>query len=571
MHPATPPIGQPAQGRPGEQPSPSAAATGYPSAPVGGKGPAPVVSEPAEGWQAAYEKANRKSRIFMATTGVAAVLALGLGAWEGPKPPPHPVSASRDRATRRRRTGRYWFWRSRCRRSRCRRDTRWTRTGMGSTWHRRPRRGPGMGGLASNFFNSDGSVNQAQVEQLKQMLSSGNGPTLAGFKNLLTHAVTDGELTQAQADKLLAALGSQAAPPEAANKVRPQRRRPAPRPPAPSAPPTPVWRGRLPSFPPHGPAGVVLADDPIPSPRCPWFTQDDSRPSTVSISSSAAPTPPTSPRHRVCGSGWHVHQLLRPDASTGRTRPGRAALDLPGFGRSEADISRDYSLERHARAVIDFLRLQEGPVNLVGNFAGRRHRHHRRRPAPRPGHDVDVARPGAAVLQTAPGPTSDPAGVAAACCRLLERTIGEQTPEQRVDETMKLCFGDPSRIPPHRRAEAINEHRLRAGLPHIWDAFVESSRGLGRGFIPWGRNYLWNRLDEVEAPVLCIFGTSTAWSIPGLRARSRTPSAVARSSCCPESDIPRRWKYRSRSTDCSTPTSWVSCRTGVRRGRPQPR
>ena len=65
-----------------------------------------------------------------------------------------------------------------------------------------------MGGLASNFFNSDGSVNQAQVEQLKQMLSSGNGPTLAGFKNLLTHAVTDGELTQAQADKLLAALGS---------------------------------------------------------------------------------------------------------------------------------------------------------------------------------------------------------------------------------------------------------------------------------------------------------------------------------------------------------------------------
>ncbi len=208
--------------------------------------------------------------------------------------------------------------------------------------------------------------------------------------------------------------------------------------------------------------------------------------------------------HGLGGMSTNFSDLMHLQAERGRVG---AALDLPGFGRSEADISRDYSLERHARAVIDFLEAQEGPVNLVGNSLG--------------GAIVTTVaaqRPDLVTTLTllAPAlpyfkPRLDQLpillGLLPRAARLLERTIGEQTPEQRVDETMKLCFGDPSRIPPHRRAEAINEHRLRAGLPHIWDAFVESSRGLGRGFIPWGRNYLWNRLDEVEAPVLCIFGT----------------------------------------------------------------
>ncbi len=88
-----------------------------------------------------------------------------------------------------------------------------------------------------------------------------------------------------------------------------------------------------------------------------------------------------------------------------------------------------------------------------------------------------------------------------------------------MDETLKLCFGDESRIPQNRRQEAIDEHRLRADLPHVWHAFVESSRGLGRGFLPWRREYLWGRLDDVQAPVLAIFGTKDRLVDPGIAGR----------------------------------------------------
>ncbi len=210
MHPATPPIGQVAQGSlPGEQPNRSAAAAaGYPTSPGWQQPPLapPATSEPAGGWQAAYEKANKKSRIFMATTGVAAVLALGLGAWGVAQAASTSSSVSAagqglPGATGQGGNGPGGLGTGGGTQG-------GPGQGLGAPGMGGPGGGPGMGGLASNFFNSDGSVNQAQVDQLKQLLSSGNGPTLAGFKNLLTHAVNDGELTQAQADKLLAALGS---------------------------------------------------------------------------------------------------------------------------------------------------------------------------------------------------------------------------------------------------------------------------------------------------------------------------------------------------------------------------
>ena len=84
---------------------------------------------------------------------------------------------------------------------------------------------------------------------------------------------------------------------------------------------------------------------------------------------------------------------------------------------------------------------------------------------------------------------------------------------------MRLVYGDPSRVNPLRRAEAIVEHNLRAGLPHIWHAFVGSSRGLGWGFVPWRREYLWRRLDEVQAPVLAVFGTEDKLVDPNIAGR----------------------------------------------------
>jgi hypothetical protein len=56
------------------------------------------------------------------------------------------------------------------------------------------------------LFNSDGSLNQSAVDEFKTHLSE--DPEDAAFlSQMLSRAVTAGAITQAQADKLVAALG----------------------------------------------------------------------------------------------------------------------------------------------------------------------------------------------------------------------------------------------------------------------------------------------------------------------------------------------------------------------------
>lgn len=184
-----------------------------------------------------------------------------------------------------------------------------------------------------------------------------------------------------------------------------------------------------------------------------------------------------------------------------------AALDLPGFGRSDPDPDNNYSVARHARAVIALLETSDTPTHLVGNSLGGA-----------VATTVAALRPdlvGTLTLITPALPHVRPGleklpilmGILPRAAEMLGYLRGNQTPEERVAETTSLVFADPDRAMPHRIAEAVHEQRLRADLPHIWHAFVESSRGLGRAFLPWGDDYLWRRLDNVESPVLAIFGT----------------------------------------------------------------
>ncbi len=208
--------------------------------------------------------------------------------------------------------------------------------------------------------------------------------------------------------------------------------------------------------------------------------------------------------HGLGGMSTNWSDLMHLQAHRGRTV---AALDLPGFGRSEGDPGNDYSLDRHARAVIAFLEVQDAPVHLVGNSLGGAIATTVAAERPDLVETLTLLAPAMPHFRLKADQLPILLGLLPNAPRLLERTLGAKSAERRVDEMMSLCFGDTSRINPQRRAEAVTEHRLRAGLPHIWEAFVESSRGLGRHFLPWGESYLWNRLDRVEAPVLCIFGT----------------------------------------------------------------
>lgn len=220
--------------------------------------------------------------------------------------------------------------------------------------------------------------------------------------------------------------------------------------------------------------------------------------------------------HGLGGMSTNWTDLMHLQAERGRRC---VALDLPGFGRSEADPEGDYSLARHSAAVIDLLETMDGPVNLVGNSLGGAIVTTVAAQRPDLVRTLTLLAP--ALPHVKPGLEKLPIvlGIAPRAADLLAWARGNQSAEERVDETMRLVYGDPSRVNPLRRAEAIMEHNLRAGLPHIWHAFVGSSRGLGLGFVPWRREYLWRRLDEVQAPVLAVFGTEDKLVDPNIAGR----------------------------------------------------
>ncbi len=184
--------------------------------------------------------------------------------------------------------------------------------------------------------------------------------------------------------------------------------------------------------------------------------------------------------HGLGGMSTNWTDLMHLQAERGRRC---VALDLPGFGRSEADPEGDYSLARHSAAVIDLLETMDGPVNLVGNSLGGAIVTTVAAQRPDLVRTLTLLAP--ALPHVKPGLEKLPIvlGIAPRAADLLAWARGNQSAEERVDETMRLVYGDPSRVNPLRRAEAIMEHNLRAGLPHIWHAFVGSSRGLGLGFV----------------------------------------------------------------------------------------
>ena len=164
--------------------------------------------EPAGGWQQAYLKARSRSQIFMATTALVGVLAVSMGAW-GIAQAVTSDSGSRLASQ----SGNF---------SGPGGGQLGGRGGMNDGGGMGPGSGVGPGdgmgpggGMAQDgtapgplgqLFNSDGSLNQSAVDEFKTHLSE--DPEDAAFlSQMLSRAVTAGAITQAQADKLVAALG----------------------------------------------------------------------------------------------------------------------------------------------------------------------------------------------------------------------------------------------------------------------------------------------------------------------------------------------------------------------------
>ena len=145
-------------------------------------------------WHAAYLNERKKSRILGVTTAAAAVLAVVFGVWGIAQTASTPSAAAGAVGAQGQLDGNFGG------------------PGMGGPGAlggqgMAPPDGAVRGGLLEQMINADGTINQTAVDQFKTQMSAGNGPPAALVADIAAREVAQGDLTQAQADQILAALG----------------------------------------------------------------------------------------------------------------------------------------------------------------------------------------------------------------------------------------------------------------------------------------------------------------------------------------------------------------------------
>jgi pimeloyl-ACP methyl ester carboxylesterase len=265
------------------------------------------------------------------------------------------------------------------------------------------------------------------------------------------------------------------------------------------------------------------------------------------------PSAPPWPGHTVPLRGGNVHVRVTPSAPgaepalfvhglggastnwtdfAGQLAPWLAieALDLHGFGRSAPAPGRDYTIRAHKRTVIEYLeQSHRGPVHLFGNsmgglisilIAARR---------PDLVRTLTLISPAVPDLRPRRLGTDPLLAVALlpGAAPLVRRRIRRYTPEQRARAIIKLCFADPSAVPPNRIAEAVDEIRTRDGMAWSHDALIRSLRGLVGSYVSRRSGGVWARLAEVRAPTLVVWGDRDRLVDPALapRVAARIPDA----------------------------------------------
>ncbi|SNY52158.1 alpha/beta hydrolase [Paractinoplanes atraurantiacus] len=186
------------------------------------------------------------------------------------------------------------------------------------------------------------------------------------------------------------------------------------------------------------------------------------------------------------------------------------AVDLPGFGYS--DPSPRYSIPSFAATLIGYLEHDgRGPVHLVGNSLGGSIAVRVAALRPDLVRTLTLISPAMPFLdprRTAQGPVL-PLLALPRADRLLAWGMARLTAEEMAEQVLAACFGDTSKVTPQRRAEAMEEIKLRYTVAHYPKAYLGTLRGLVssflRAYLP-GPNSQWRLAARVEAPTLVIGG-----------------------------------------------------------------
>lgn len=199
-----------------------------------------------------------------------------------------------------------------------------------------------------------------------------------------------------------------------------------------------------------------------------------------------------------------------------------SAVDLPGFGRSDKPLDRDYSMKAHASAVAKFVehRFDGEPVHVFGNSMGGAVALQlvSRRP--------DLVRSVTYVSPALPDLKFKKANIlipVAAIPVLGERFAAlshRQTPEEQVLEMYERIYAEPTKVHEQRFLDAVYDANLRRHMPHTIEALAGSVRGILSGLVDRSDERPWNLLSQVQLPSLFVYGrhdklvnSSTAFKI----------------------------------------------------------
>jgi pimeloyl-ACP methyl ester carboxylesterase len=201
------------------------------------------------------------------------------------------------------------------------------------------------------------------------------------------------------------------------------------------------------------------------------------------------------------------------------------AVDLPGFGYS--DPTRRYSIPAFADHLITYLDFAgRKPVHLVGNSLGGSICVRVAALRPDLVRTLTLVSPAMPFLdprRTAQGPLL-PLLALPRADRLLGWGLSRISVEANAQEVLAACFGDTTKVSAQRRAEAIEEIKLRRTVTHYPTAYMGTLRGLVssfvRAYLP-GADSQWRLAARITAPTLVIGGLTDKLVDP------RVPAQVA--------------------------------------------
>jgi pimeloyl-ACP methyl ester carboxylesterase len=186
------------------------------------------------------------------------------------------------------------------------------------------------------------------------------------------------------------------------------------------------------------------------------------------------------------------------------------AIDLPGFGHS-APVPR-VTVPALAQDVAAWIiESGRGPVHLAGASLGGAVSVYLAATRPRLVRSLTLVSPAMPFVNPRRSHQSRfvPMLIIPRIARFADRTLRARTPEQLVDDISLGTWGDPSRMHPQRRREAIEEARRRLGVPWTSTAYISTYRGLMSTFIQSivpGSHSLWRLARQVKTPTLVVWG-----------------------------------------------------------------